>query len=911
MTDVSDFDFGPAALGRGAIVEPGGELGAALARHWNADPVRVDDDVLADPTEAVGRLHADWAHRKRVVVELAVDREALREREATEVEPFELDPNFEFERERLYFLVRENNYDFRGDAPLWGPALEAARLGAQVGGSGDVVTPDGAAVYCDGGPRGPVDGFDGAILHRVAIRSGLLDRDHDVGPDDAAQLDLADDQQSAVFHEAGPARIIAPAGSGKTRVLTSRLRHLVDERGWSPLTVTALAYNKRAAQEMRARLGGGHLGSTVRTLHSLGYSILRRTINKGPATIDAFEARKRLERLVPVRPRANVDVLAPYVEACATVRLGLIDPEIVEASSDELEGFAQAFGRYRDRLYDDGVVDFDEHIYGALTTLLRDPATRSVVQSECRHLLVDEFQDLTAAQMLFVRLISAPAYDVFGVGDDDQTIYGYQGADPRYLIDFARYFPGAKCRALATNYRCAPAIVRAASNVLSYNDIRIDKEIKPGRPESSDTDAGAESGRAVTVCSSRLADQSRLACDQIVAWRVDGIPNAKLACLARVNALLLPVQVALVLAEVPATRVVGPEVLNRTGIAAVLAYLRIADAVAAGATIRRADIFSTIRRPSRRIPRDVVGSFALRSKMSIDALYDRVDVGADRHVDKLEAYLDDLTRLGKLVSNGASTVELIRAIGVDIGLGANLEVLDRSKTSPAGSHADDVAGLEAIAGLHADVATFETWLRRTLAHGSVGDAERVTLASIHKVKGLEFDRVALIGVDDGLLPHRLADDTEEERRIFHVALTRAENEIVIYSDGDRPSPYVSEIDSIATKRPGKRKKRNSRVDRLHPRTSETVVVTAGIPDDPVSKLAKGISESLRDWRKTTAAEKGVPAYVVLQNKHIDDIAVRAPTNLSELARCNGIGPRRLEDYGDDILAVIEAIHEPD
>ena len=119
--------------------------------------------------------------------------------------------------------------------------------------------------------------------------------------------------------------------------------------------------------------------------------------------------------------------------------------------------------------------------------------------------------------------------------------------------------------------------------MLSYNDIRIDKEIKPGRPESSDTDAGAESGRAVTVCSSRLADQSRLACDQIVAWRVDGIPNAKLACLARVNALLLPVQVALVLAEVPATRVVGPEVLNRTGIAAVLAYLRIAGAVAARA----------------------------------------------------------------------------------------------------------------------------------------------------------------------------------------------------------------------------------------------------------------------------------------------------------------------------------------
>ena len=211
-------------------------------------------------------------------------------------------------------------------------------------------------------------------------------------------------------------------------------------------------------------------------MHSLGYDIVRRA-NRNVALVDEWEMRRRIEVLVPVRPRANTDVYAPYLEALGEVRLGLVDPHVVEHQRDDVDGFGAMFDAYRDKLYADGAIDHDEQIYRAIEVLLRDSGIRRDVQRECRHLLVDEFQDLTPAQLLMLRLVSAPAYDVFGVGDDDQVIYGYAGADPGFLIGYDRYFPAGTHHALHTNYRCPEPVVNAARNLLSYNAQRIDKEI--------------------------------------------------------------------------------------------------------------------------------------------------------------------------------------------------------------------------------------------------------------------------------------------------------------------------------------------------------------------------------------------------------------------------------------------------
>jgi DNA helicase-2/ATP-dependent DNA helicase PcrA len=476
--------------------------------------------------------------------------------------------------------------------------VEAARLGAREGGALDVLLPDGTPAWIDGGPRvGAVPGVEGALVHRVRVEHGDLTPDVDA----PIEADLAPDQVAAVAHSGGPARIIAPAGSGKTRVLTERFRLLVAQRGWGAKAVCAVAYNVRAKEEMAQRLAdvGPVAARKVRTLHALGFDAVRRSRDIRDVLTE-WDVRRRIEPLVPVRPRANTDVYAPYLEALGEVRLGLVRPEHVESRRDDVEGFAAMFEQYRDRMRADAVMDHDEQIYSAIEVLCTDVEVRRTLQSECRHLLVDEFQDLTPAQLLMLRLLAAPAYDVFGVGDDDQVIYGYAGADPAFLIDYDRYFPGAAHLQLEVNYRCPAVIVHAATNLLGYNRVRVPKEIRAAKP-AGDPAVAADRHPAEQLPGAALA--------QVKAWLDDGRPPAAIAVLARVRSVLLGVQLLCAEAGIPANAPIGIEVLDRTGTRAALAYLRLAVAFDADA-LPGPDLALAARRPrsAGRRPDDPTGT---------------------------------------------------------------------------------------------------------------------------------------------------------------------------------------------------------------------------------------------------------------------------------------------------------------
>src|SRR5690606_35181700 len=196
-----------------------------------------------------------------------------------------------------------------------------------------------------------------------------------------------------------------------------------------------------------------------------------------------------LEPFVPRGARRlNTDPLAPYVEALSAVRLGLRSPEEVEDEREDVPGLADAFPAYRAELQRRGVIDFDEQVLLAIELLLRDGELRRAQQARHRHLLVDEFQDLTPAHVLLVRLLSAPTFDVFGVGDDDQVIYGHAGATPRFLTGYDASFPGATHHALEVNYRCPPAVVDAARRLLGRNRVRVPKTIRAARTDRGDGD---------------------------------------------------------------------------------------------------------------------------------------------------------------------------------------------------------------------------------------------------------------------------------------------------------------------------------------------------------------------------------------------------------------------------------------
>ena len=890
---------GSTVLGRGIVVGPGA---AAPAEYAGVPRWTIDDDALASPAATVAALHEAWLARRPVVIELAVAPADLRAAARIETEPWRLGADHELTLERLQFLVWANNWDARSGEPIWWWSRKAARLGAVEDGPADVLLPDGRPAFVDGGPRGALDLDDPRLLgHPVVHRESVEVRSLRTARFRAPAAVLAPDQLAAVNHFGGGARIIAPAGSGKTRVLTERLRHLLADRGWESEVVTTVAFNKRAADELIARTEG--LSAHVRTVNALGLAVLNGALggptpHRRPTVLEESEVRRILDGLVDVKRQANTDVLAPFIEGLSAIRIGLRDPAEVEAALPDAAGLTRVWPAYRDLLRDRGAVDFDDQVVEAIRRLLAEPDVRAAAQLRCRHLLCDEFQDLAPAHLLLLRLLAAPAYDVFGVGDDDQVIYGYAGATPSYLIEFDQWFPGSGHHALEVNYRCPTPVVDAARHLLGYNDRRVAKAIRAADPSPD--------GR-LTIQGVDAPAMAEAAVEAVRTELEGGRDPSDVAVLARVNSALLPVQIALSVAGVSAARPLDRRVLERTGVRTALAWLRLGTDPG---SISRSDVLETVRRPSRRISRNVVDMLTKRSRTSaheIRRLAGRLSGG---DVEKLLGYAADIDAVARAVPAG--TAAALAAIRVNVGLGRAMETLDASRTeADRSTHSDDLRALEQVAALHPDAETFAAWLGEQLDTRTVPGMPVVTLSTIHRVKGQEWPAVVVFGAHDEAFPHRLATDVEEERRVFHVAVTRASAHAVVLADAAHPSPFVEELSGSRPRVPLR--------GRLAPATpvpvdgrpasaarnrSELAAARAAVADpvaDPV------VWDALRAWRLEVSTRDSVPAFVVMSNKHLQAIGAARPTSLEELRQCPGMGPTKLERYGDEILAVLESV----
>lgn len=868
-------------LGRGVVV-----AGGAVPGPWEGAPVVVvDADVLAEPRETVERLHRAWAGREPVVVDLRVDPVEFRRPQTYTVRPWELRPGFELWFDRLHFLVWNNNYDARTGEPIWWWGRKAARLAGAEGGEADLILDDGTLIWVDGGPPDDVDPArlaPATLVRHDAVDEGRLDPVPAWTPPTA---DLASDQLAAVSHRGGPARIIAPAGSGKTRVLTERLRHLVADRGHHRSGVLAVAYNRKAQEEMAARTEG--LGARIQTLNALGYDLIGRRYGRRPNLLDEREVRRRLEPHLPkMQHRLNTDPMAPYLEGLSIIRLGLRDPEEVELESDA-PGLAGAVEPYRDGLRRDGVLDFDEQIVHAVELLLTDGEFRRAEQARHRHLLVDEFQDLTPAHVLLIRLLSAPGFDVFGVGDDDQVIYQHSGASPRFLIDFAELFPGAHEHALQVNYRCPPAIVDAARHLLGYNESRIAKTIEAAR---TDDDPEALSIR------SHAPEEGATSLVEVVTDRLSSAAPADVAVLTRTNSLLLAPHVALVGAGVPVASVLRADVLGRVGLRAALAWLRIATDPG---SIDPKDLVEVSRRPSRGFPRWIDKWLGrCRSGHEVAKAAERIDDA--RVADKLLDLADDIERLSE--DSGDTTRSRLQFIRDEIGLGDAMGLLDARPGAEGSSHLDDLDALLQVADIQPDPDLFETYLRRALQADRAPEGEGVTLSTVHRVKGREWPHIVVFGAHGGLFPHRLTEDVEEERRVFHVAITRGIESVTVLVDRDRPSPFVAELDGTAPRRPARQVA--ARPPSGGGSTGSGTARAKGYDGDDLEGEDLVVFEELRKWRAEVARRQGGPAFTVFNDATLKAAARARPDSLRALSRIKGVGPTKLDNYGDDVLEII-------
>ena len=936
---------GPVEVGRNLIVGPG----QPAAADWSdVDRVVIDAGVLADASQAVAALRtaadASIAH----VIELALDFDASPESIDDHL-PHELGAGHTFPLDELHHLVWSNSIDARDPGAPRSRVIDlAVARGATVvaaGLPGDIVVPDGTTVWIDAGPIRHLDPIDATpVMHAVQIEHGGFG----VPRSNLSDAALAPDQLAAVTHPGGSARIIAPAGSGKTRVLTERARHLLDVWRLPASAVSLVAFNKRAQEEIVGRTSDLP-GLQVRTLNAIALAIVNGRPPFAPQqrswrTIDEPDVRRILQRFVSVPRRRNTDPIAPWIGALSLVRLGLVDPAEVELRyGGDVDGLSDVYPQYVASLDRDGLVDFDGQISGAIRVLLTQPAARRAAQRASRVLLVDEFQDLTPAHLLLVRLLSAPGGAVFGVGDDDQTIYGYNGADPGWLIDFARWFPGAGDHPLEVNYRCPAGVVDVADRLLRHNRRRVDKVIRaasldPGgwSANSSDDPVG------VSVAAVRSAIEA-------------GASPADVAVLTRVNATIAPVQVGLALAGVPISGGVGTEFVERTAIRSALAWLRLAR----GAKFSSGDLGEALRRPSRPLHPKI--SDWVGEQRDIEALLRLADrLMSERDSIRVTEFAADIARLQAMVSGGCGTSRLFAALIDEIGLGGAVATLDQSRRGMNRSaQGDDLTALRQLARLHGDVATFDAWLRDHLA--TRRDPAGVMLATVHRVKGQEWPHVVVHLADVDQYPHRLADDIEEERRLFHVAITRASAHATIVS-GDCASPFVAELTSeppeqlpmppepvrVPAKAPPTRRRGEPSDHPLLERGRVIAVPGLVLIDqghewvitelEPMSAVAErnGVTrrfeigskvetrgrqrgqlgprpgeiaeasavlfDRLRSFRDHV--RQGKPAYTVFDDKTLAAIASALPGDLDQLARVKGIGPSKLEQYGDEVLMLV-------
>lgn len=931
-----------------------------------------------------GELHAAWLERIPLVLELAPgigldDPVVAPPERLTGRQPWEWQADLDLPAERLHHAVWANSLDGRDGGELrWRWREEACRAGAVPAGAGDaaggsadlladVVLPDGTRVLCDGGPLDSgLPALVGIpVLHRVSIEHGSLrplaaERIAQAAVRGAARL--AADQLAAVTAPGAGVRVIAPAGSGKTRVLTERARTLIADWGLPPAALALVAYNVRAAGEMRERLEDVPQ-LRIRTLNALGLRLCGRA-----STIDERTVRSLLGDLVAFPRRAETDPAAPWIEALSRVRLGLLAPEAVEDELGDVSDLDRVARAYRSALADRDAVDFDEQVAGAIERLLGDPAFRARSQRYARVLLVDEFQDLTPAHLLLIRLLSGPAGAVFAVGDDDQTIYGYAGATPRWLVDFTSWFPGSASHGLEVNYRCPPSVVHAASNLLTRNAVRVAKTIRaaPGR-------AGAAEADELDVVESGGRRPAGRTADRVQELLESGVSPAAVAVLSRVNASLVPVQVHLGHRGVPVDTSGDARFLQRGGVRGALAWLEVATAPASrlpGSALREA-----ARRPKRGMSNSLLDLLARpRTAESLESLSIWLEGrGSAREAEKIDAFARDVALVGRAASRGTAAVLQVvrRQVGAG-GLDATATALDQWSHGAIAAHLDDLDALVELAELEPDPQLFPGWLADQLSRGRKEGG--VTLASIHAVKGREWPHVVLHHVSEGLLPHRLAVDVEEERRIFHVGLTRGSTTVSIVS-GDKPSPFISELRQpgqpepegskarSATNESGQRRSgrpaiagtgrgqgssrpRQSTAERpaelvaaaigleftvggQEHRVSElqeegTLCLLTGGPARTAVRYGSTVThggrsvvlahpasetawEMLRAWRSDKAKELGVPAFVVFDDATLRLVAATLPVTEPTLLALRGVGPGKLDSYGSDLIAITESL----
>ncbi len=604
-----------------------------------------------------------------------------------------------------------------------------------------------------------------------------------------------DAQMEAIRHVDGPMMVLAGPGSGKTTVITHRLKYLIDTAGVPPANILVVTFTRAAAEEMRERFRTLMAGKTVPvsfgTFHSIFFAILKHSYGYETSSIIDEGRKYKIFREIIDRHGLETEDENEFISAVSgeisVVKGEMMDVNHYYPMNCSSEVFKTVYDEYQSMLRRYRLLDFDDMLVYTYELFSQRKDILKAWQNKFKYILIDEFQDVNRLQYEIVRMLAEPLQNLFIVGDDDQSIYHFRGARPEFMLNFENDYPRARRVILNINYRCSAPIVAAAERCISHNQNRFAKHMK----------ALAQTGRPVAVCGFKTPREE---CAAVVReiLRLKGendIAYKQMAVLFRTNHGSRLIAGELIEANIPfASRERIPNMFDHWIMKNIMAYIQ----VAMGSTERR-DYLQIINRPNRYVSRQCFDEAQVDFEKVKRYYEDKPWM-----IERLENFEEDLHMIETLPPYAALNY-LRNAVGYENYL--YHYALDR-RLPPE----DLIEIFDNIEESARPFKTYGAWfeyidayrekLRNQVKSDKGAAPDAVMLSTMHSAKGLEYEAVFVIDANEGVTPYQKAvldEDIEEERRMFYVALTRAKRFLDVYYVNERsgravePSRFIDEI----------------------------------------------------------------------------------------------------------------------
>ena len=614
--------------------------------------------------------------------------------------------------------------------------------------------------------------------------------------------DLNKEQREAVLQTEGPLLILAGAGSGKTRVLTTKIAYLIEEIGISPYNILAITFTNKAAREMSDRLykmiGDKAKLAQMSTFHSFGVRILRENYeylgyDKNFVIMDSDDSLAVIKRILKendMDPKEfNPNAIRNKISSCKNEMMGPNDYEKY-AISDFDKVVLLVYRKYEDTLKKNNSIDFDDLLILPIKLFREHPSVLQSYQERFQYVLIDEYQDTNEAQYILSKMISAKYKNICCVGDVDQSIYSFRGANYRNILNFEKDYKDTAIIKLEQNYRSTTNILDAANDVIKNNKERKEKNLWSNKG----------TGEKITYYRAfNGIDEAQYVTREIKKLINNGIEYENIAILYRTNAQSHVMEEELLKNSIPYRIVGGIGFYSRKEIKDVLAYLRLIYNSKDNISLLR-----VINTPKRGIGNKTISNLIEKSNDLGVSIYDAISSGKELEfknlIERFKEYSNSLT-LTELVDKILNETGIKKEYEDDNTLESDirLEYLEELKTvTRTFEERDGIVSLEDFlleVSLVSDVNEYKD------------DKNRVSLMTVHSVKGLEFDYVFIIGLEEGIFPHMnslmMENELEEERRLCYVAITRAKEKLYIvnartrmmfgHDSANLPSRFINEI----------------------------------------------------------------------------------------------------------------------